>query len=71
MFVHLKFDLKLSICVAANDRRMFHIRESRLALSNGTESNVFLVHLSDHRTFRLHVPYVFSTSHVKDNHLIN
>ena len=44
VYVYLRFDLKLSISVA-KDRHMLHIRDVCLTLSNGSESNIFLVRL--------------------------
>ena len=70
MYVYLTFDLELRICVA-KDWHRFHVREACFALSNGSESNIFLVYLLEHGTFCLDLPYVFSTLPVKDKPMIN
>ena len=63
--VYLKFDLELSIFVA-KDRHWFNIREVCFASSNGSGSNIFLVHLLAYMTFCLALPHVFSSLPVKD-----
>ena len=70
MCVYFKFDLKLSVCVT-KDRHRLHIREACFTLSNGSESNIFLVHLLVHRAFCQDLPCVFSTLPIKDKQIIN
>ena len=63
--VYLRFNLKLSICVA-KDRHRFYIREACFTLSNSSECNIFLLHFLVHMTSCLDLLYIFSTLPMKD-----
>ena len=45
--------------------------DTGFTLSNGSESNIFLVNLFVHMTFCLDLSYVFSTLPVEDKQIIN
>ena len=66
----LSIDLKLYICIA-KDRHSFHIREACFTVSNGYESNIFLVHLFVHSILCLYLPYFLWTLPVRDKQIIN